>query len=343
MLKLSKKNLFIIAAIFVAVILIVLGLINFYKADQAEEERQLESSQGNQESGLRHPLSGQAITQADFDFFPVSVMIDNGYDIPYSAGLDKAHIIYEALAESNITRLLAIFDSQVQATRIGPVRSARNYFMDWAEEYQGVYLHVGGSPQALGVIDDYDFVHIDQIGAGQIYFWRDENLDAPHNVFTAANNISRLKEWKQIATTTVDFLAWNFVDITDDISIEPPNLTVDFSSEHYQVDWKYNQTLKTYQRWRNQEKQISDNGEQLKADNIIIQVAPSTLLDAERRSIDTEAGGEVVIYNRFGKNTGTWKKIDNRTQFFKADNQEIDLVPGQTWVEIVDSLEQIKE
>ncbi len=343
MLDLFKKNLFIIAAIFVAVILIVLGVRNFYQADRGADERGLESSQEDQKTIWRHPLSGQAMASENFDFFPVSIMIDNGYDIPYSAGLDKAHIVYEAITESNITRLLAIFDSNTQTEKIGPVRSARNYFMDWAQEYGGVYLHVGGSPQALSVIKDYDFLNVDQIGVGEIYFWRDENLDAPHNVFTAANKIARLKEWKQIATTTADFLVWHFVDIKEDIGTDVSNFTVDFSSDNYQVDWKFSPSLKVYQRWRNQEKQIADNGEQLKADNIIIQVAPSTLIDAERRSIDTQAGGEVVIYNRFGKNKGTWKKTDNRTQFFKTDNQEMDLVPGQTWVEIVDSLEQIKE
>ncbi len=344
MLKLSNKKFLIIAAILMAVIFISLSIWFYLQTKNTSIELENATlSLENTESGLRHPLSGHKISANQFDFFPVSVMIDNGYDISYFAGLDQAHIVYEALVEANITRILAIFDSQTEIEKIGPVRSARNYFMDWAQEYQGAYLHVGGSPQALAVIDDYNFTHIDQIGSGQIYFERDENLDAPHNVFTSSKHISRLKEWKQIATTSVDFLPWNFVDIKDNDLSDPPNFIVNFSSENYQVEWKYSQSLRVYQRWRNQEKQISDKGEQLKADNVIIQIAPSTLIDSERRAIDTKSGGELIVYNRLGKNTGTWEKNGQRTEFFDSNHQPMALVPGQTWIAVVDSAEKILE
>lgn len=342
MLQKYSKNLFIITAIILAVILIVSGIFGLIKTDQKQTEESIsEINQRNTE--LRHPLNGRIISETEQDFFPISVMIDNAYDLPYSAGLDQASVVYEALAEANITRLLVVFDSELSASKIGPVRSARNYFMDWAQEYSGAYFHVGGSPQALGVIADYDFENIDQIGAGEVYFWRDENLIAPHNVFTSANNISRLKEWKNIEPVSKEFISWNFVDPQDTKSDEIFNFFVNFSSDNYQVEWKYNHTLNAYQRWRNQNKQVSDNGEQLQAENVVIQVVSSGLIDAERRSMETAAGGEVLVYNRFGKTTGTWQKINGRTQFFTLEGQEIALVPGQTWVEIVDSLEKVME
>ena len=342
MLRFNFKKLFSITAIILAVILIVFGLSGLFRDGRQLNLDADQNQESNQELVLRHPLNGRVLDQEQFDFFPISVMIDNSYDLLYSAGGDQADIVYEALAEANITRLLAFFDSQIAVDKIGPVRSARNYFMDWAEEYGGVYMHVGGSPQALSVINDYDFENIDQIGAGEIYFWRDNNLDAPHNVFTSASNISRLKEWKNVATTSLDFATWNFVE-TDLLADYIPNFIVNFSSENYQVTWKYSQALNIYQRWRNQEKQVSDTGEQLQADNVIVQVIESHLIDQERRGMDTASGGTAIVYNRFGKTSGVWKKDNNRTQFFTNEGQEIPLVPGQTWVEIVDSLDKIIE
>ena len=71
--------------------------------------------------------------------------------------------------------------------------------MDWAEEYQGLYMHIGGSPQALNIINSFTFTNIDQIGSNEIYFWRDNNYLAPHNVFTSSANYLRAGELKEVA------------------------------------------------------------------------------------------------------------------------------------------------
>ena len=143
----------------VAVILLAWGGSHYFFSQNIESE-----DQGNNDEIveiIRHPLTGQVVAKENFDFFPIAVMMDNSSDILPQAGLSAATVVYEALAESNITRLLAIFDSQIKLEKIGPIRSARNYFMDWAEEYHGLFMHVGGSPQALAIIDDYKFTNID--------------------------------------------------------------------------------------------------------------------------------------------------------------------------------------
>jgi hypothetical protein len=341
MIKYSYNKVIVITAICLAVILLAFV---FYKltANNSANDQQNNEESVEIDSQWRHPLSGQAITEDQFNFFPIAVMIDNAYDLDYQAGLNQAHIVYESLVEGTITRLLAIFDSNVDLDKIGPVRSARNYFMDWAEEYTGVYMHVGGSPQALSVIDSYDFVNIDQIGAGEIYFWRDDRLTAPHNVFTSTSNILRIGELKEVPAIDRDFVAWNFVAPVDEVE-NLSDILIDFSNDYYQVDWKFNTALEYYQRWQNDTKQVSHTGEQLRADNIIIQVVDSHLIDEERLGIDTQAGGEVVIYNKFGKQIGNWRFQDGRTLFFDQQGDQLKLVPGTTWVEIVDSLAKLSE
>lgn len=326
-----------ITVIIMAVILLGFAFQNLFKSKKIDQQPNTEAEQNVSVDKTRHPLNGQ-ILQEPSDFFVIAVMIDNAYDIRPQYGLGKADIIYEALAEGNITRLVAIFDSQRKEDKIGPVRSARNYYMDWAEEYKGVYMHVGGSPQALKVIDDYDFVNIDQIGAGEIYFWRDNNLNAPHNVFTSDSNWLRVGELKDPANIDYD-LAWNFVDLPENLEniLKPEDFVIDFGSDIYAVDWKFNNKTNTYQRWQGGDKFLYNTGEQATADNIIVQVADSHLIDEERRSIDTQAGGKVFIFNLFGKQEGRWQTVDGRTRFYDENNEEMKLVPGKTWVEVINN------
>jgi hypothetical protein len=340
MLNHKSKIYLAIAVIFMAVILLVFGLLNMFKtnsgSDQAPEEViQIDDNQP------RHPLSGHILTEEDGDFFPIAIMIDNAYDIRPQHGLAKADIIYEALAEGNITRLMAIFDSRQDIDKIGPVRSARNYYMDWAEEYGGVYIHVGGSPQALGIINTYDFVNIDQIGAGEIYFWRDENLWAPHNVFTSDSNWLRVGEIKEVDNIDSN-VSWNFVAVDDNAQYPLPlNFNLDFSAA-YRVDWRFNAKLLAYQRWQTDDKFLYDNGEQARADNIIVQIVSARIVDAkERRTMDNKTDGQAFIFNKLGMVEGQWRYENNRTRFFDSEGNEFKLVPGKTWVEVLPDLEDL--
>lgn len=331
----SKYKLYAaITVIILAVILVLWGLIHMpRRIDQKVESQKID------QEVLRHPLTGQALEQS-VDFFAIGVMIDNAYNIRPQSGLKEADIIYEALAESSITRLLAIFDSNQKVEKIGPVRSARPYYMDWAEEYGGIYMHVGGSPQALDIIFDYNFTNIDQIGAGETYFWRAGDLDAPSNVLTSSANWLRAREIKEVQNLDWSaFKSWHFVEPT--VTTTPPDFSVDFSIDLYKVDWHYNDLIKKYQRNYGEAKAIYDSGEQIVADNVVVQVVDSHLIDTERRTMDTDGSGPVFIFNAHGEQVGTWKYLDGRTLFFDPSGQELKLVPGKTWVEIINSEESL--
>ncbi|MBT6691390.1 DUF3048 domain-containing protein [Candidatus Parcubacteria bacterium] len=342
MLTHKSKIYLAITVIFMAVILLAFGLFNMFKVDLGADQivDDVVQLDGNQP---RHPLNGRVLIDGDGDFFPIAIMIDNSYDIRPQQGLDKADVIYEALAEGNITRLMAVFDSRQDVNKIGPVRSARKYYMDWAEEYGGVYMHVGGSPQALQIVDTYDFVNIDQIGIGEIYFWRDKDLWAPHNVFTSDSNWLRVGEIKEVDNIDSNVI-WNFITVDDaDISDDKPKL--DFSlnfSGAYKVGWKFNDRLFVYQRWQTDDKFLYGTGEQAIADNIIVQVASARIVDnKERRDMDNKTNGQAFIFNKLGMTEGRWIYEDNRTRFFDADDQEFELVPGKTWVEVIPDLQDL--
>lgn len=321
-----------ITVIVVAVILLVVALYSFFNSPNKDNAIDL-VEEILQEDGInRHPLSG-AIVDDENDFFAVAIMIDNSYDVWPQEGLGKADIIYEALAEGNITRFLAIFDSRQNLDKVGPIRSARPYFMDWASEYQGAYMHVGGSPRALSAISDYDFLDVNQIGAGEKYFWRDNDLMAPHNVFSSSANWLRVGEIRDIENIDSE-LVWNFIQVTSSAE-QMPDFSIEYNGP-YKVDWNYNSVLEVYQRWQADEKFIYNNGKQASAENIIVQVVDARIIDSiGRRDMDTQEGGKVYIFNTFGQQEGVWEIKDGRTRFLTDDGQDLELVAGKTWVEII--------
>lgn len=318
-----------------AVILLGIGISNYFTYLRPVENQAIPEE--NNLPIYTHPLSGVSFEEPVPDFFAIAIMFDNAYDARPQHGLDQADIVYEALAEGNITRLMGIFDSHRDVDKIGPVRSARPYFMDWAEEYGGMYMHVGGSPTALGMINNYDFVNIDQIGAGEIYFWRDQELLAPHNVFTSSANWLRAGDIKEVKNFYVN-QNWNFVDSE---SNEGFDFSIDYNGP-YKVDWQYNDKIQKYLRWQGDDKFIYHTGEQVQADNIVIQVASSRIVDdKERRVMNTKDSDKVFVFNKLGMQEGIWEVVDGRTLWLDENKNELKLVAGKTWVQLVPSEEYL--
>lgn len=109
---------------------------------------------------------------------PIAVMLDNHIGARPQAGLAQADVVVEALAEGEITRYMALFQSRDPET-IGSVRSARPYFVDLALGYDAYYVHAGGSPQALSDIVKKRVADVDSLHEGKATFWRRNHKKAP--------------------------------------------------------------------------------------------------------------------------------------------------------------------
>ncbi|MEK7102309.1 MAG: DUF3048 domain-containing protein, partial [Patescibacteria group bacterium] len=109
----------------------------------------------------------------------VAVMIDMHRAAHPISGVDRAPVVYEVPVEGGINRLLALFAAHDAAIEVGPVRSARPYFIDIASEYGAAYMHVGGSPEATKQLRKRDdVVDVDQWYHSQFY-WRDRRRASP--------------------------------------------------------------------------------------------------------------------------------------------------------------------
>jgi len=273
--------------------------------------------------------------------YPVAVMIDNFITVRPQAGLSQASFIYETLVEGGATRLMAIYNVNKDIKAIGPVRSARPYFVDWALEYNALYVHAGGSPQALQNIYDWQVNDLNEIsGYGTTYFNRNYNLAAPHNLFTDSNRlVQAIEKWE---LTEVNYNKWQYgknidIDFIDNNS----DIYIDFSGGvGYDAAFVYSSTTNQYIRIDVDEPLIDTNtGEPVTADNVIIQFIPGEELSGGkgRLALNIYGEGKGLFFQNGKVEEIFWQKQTRgkRTKYKGEGGLEIKLNPGLTWIVVV--------
>jgi hypothetical protein len=129
-------------------------------------------------------LDGVGVEPGSDALRPLAVMIENHPEARPQSGLNSASIVYEALAEGGITRFMALYRDARQPVRVGPVRSARVYYVELANEYGAFYAHAGGNSFALALIDQTNTYDIDGLNIGAPQFTRDRSRTLFLNRFT---------------------------------------------------------------------------------------------------------------------------------------------------------------
>lgn len=270
----------------------------------------------------------------------VAIMIDNHPDAWPQSGIVDARVVYEAPAEGGITRYLAIFDKNQNVDEVGPVRSARAYYLDWTREYGNPpYMHVGGSPEALRLLKVYKMWDADQFFWP--YYWRSRAKLAPHNVYTSAELWNKLFADYGARHPAQEWDGWTFAPPAALASVNASSslkeITIKYGSG-YVVSWQFSTTTNRYARFINGRPHKDSQGVQVMADNLLIQTAAVQILDDEgRKEIGTVGNGEARIITGGQLKHGTWKKetATSRTRFYSEDGKEAVLTPGQTWVQVV--------
>ncbi len=141
---------------------------------------------------------------------PIAVMIDNHSGAWPQANLNQAYIVYEIIVEGGETRLMAVFKDK-NLEQIGPVRSSRHYFLDYALENDAIYVHHGWSPQAQSDISKLKINNINGITESSKSFWRIKDKSAPHNLLTSTEQILQIAMRKGYKNTSDKKSVLNYV------------------------------------------------------------------------------------------------------------------------------------
>lgn len=297
---------------------------------------------------------------------PLGVMIENSIDARPQSGLSYADVIYEAVAEGGITRFLAVFYCQ-DAPQIGPIRSARTYFIDMVSQYgtYPLYAHVGGAnaagaANALGQLDDYGwsgYNDLNQFSIGFPTFWRDytrqgHTVATEHTMYSTTSKLWDFAATNRTITNTTKTGQWdsNFTPYTfkDDaiLAQRPSSQTIhlDFWQDpQYAVDWLYDKVHNIYKRNNGGQPHIDiDTKKQLVAKNVII------LLMQQSNADDGYANNEHLLYTDTGSGKalifidgkeikGIWKKASRtaRLLLYGSTGDLVQFDRGAIWFSIL--------
>lgn len=319
-------------------------------------------------------LNGQKFTQEEKNIWekrrPLAVMIENHTDARPQSGLSRADIVYEAVAEGGITRFMGIFYCGASALEVtvGPVRSARTYFLDFISEYADfpLYAHVGGAntpgkANALGQIGDYGWLKkgndLNQFAIGYPTFWRDyerlgREVATEHTMYSTTDKLWVVAEKRKL--TNVDesgtswnktFTKWQFKDDASSSDRQSVSPAVSFWTGYkdFDVKWQYDSASNEYSRINGTTAHLDKNDDsQLKAKVIVTAfMKESRANDGYENNLHLLYGdsgsGKVIVFQDGKAVEGTWNKKDRKSRmiFKDASGKEIKLNRGQIWIEII--------
>jgi len=267
------------------------------------------------------------------------VMIENSTDARPQSGLGQSMVVFEAVAEGGVTRFLALFQD-TSPPNVGPVRSARPYYVQWAQGFDAGYAHVGGSPDALADIKAWGIHDLDQFANSGAY-QRVPTRPAPHNVYTSIARLNQLETSKGYTSSTFTGFPRKKEAPAKTPTARSINMTL--SGPIYNAHYDYNAATNSYNRSEGGAPQVDANSNtQISPKVVIAMVIPMTrgALDATGAYYSNYASigsGTVYIFQDGTVTTGTWTKASGAAQvtFTDAAGAAIKLNPGQTWLTAV--------
>lgn len=278
-----------------------------------------------------------------FNKLPVTgVMIENSPDARPQSGLRDAGIVFEAVAEGGITRFLALYQHNTEPVDIGPVRSARPYFLEWIQPFDAGLAHVGGSPDALQDIQKWHIKDLDQFYNSGAYH-RVNTRYAPHNMYTSMAQLYALDKSKGYNSSKFT----EFLRKKDAPAAKPTagNIDLSISGYLYNVNYQYDKTHNTYLRKEGGLPHVDARSKkQLSPKVVIVLVMSQTLAaDGVHTIYGTTGSGALYLFQDGNVAKGVWKKKDRNHQFRFLDskNKPLSLNAGQTWLTVVGSTSDI--
>lgn len=272
---------------------------------------------------------------------PIAVMIDNHKGAMPQAGLNDAYLVYEIIVEGGESRLMALFKG-VNLDKIGPVRSSRHYFLDYALENDAIYVHFGWSPQAQSDITKLGVNNINGISESSTSFWRTKDKYAPHNVATSTKKILEIAKRKGYTTTSKKESVLNYVpdEVTLDTETQATKVSIPYSPSN-EVTYEYDSTTNRYVRYSRDTKQVDwTTGETVTTKNIIIVKCQNTTLnDGEnkgRQTLDNVKAlkGYYITNGKAIEITAEKSTRSSQTVYKDLEGNEIEVNDGNTFIQI---------
>lgn len=336
----SAKTIIVVLVIAV----LILGGMFLFKYLNSEKEV-INNVMGEEEKQEEIVVKKLQIIDEDSKSRPYAVMINNNHSAWPQCGIQDAYLVYEIISEGGITRMMALYKDKDTA-KIGSIRSARHYFIDYAEENDAIFVHWGGSPQAYSRLNQ-GIDSLDGIALEGTVFFRDKTLkrDYEHTGFTSMENVKEYAEAQGYTRNTRKDLLLNYsVDEIELSTLDNSESAVEVEieySDYHTTSYEYDEETKVYKRSMSGKANVDlETGEQYTAKNIIVySVSNYTLNDGENKGRqelnNIGSGSGYYITNGYAVPI-TWEKTSHsgQTMYKYANGEEIIVNDGNTFIQI---------
>lgn len=288
----------------------------------------------------------------------LAIKIDNAAAARPQSGLENADIVYEELAEGGITRFLAVFHSS-DASRVGPVRSARLVDADILEEYGKVLLgYSGANPLVLKKISSTASVIDLRHGKYGDAYKRVKGRPGPHDLFTSTEELWALSDVKSMPKTGLQF--GPVVSVQTPQTSAPqthaspgaanpsptPGSSISFSfAGSVPVRYSYDPSIASYLRFHGEKPHSSETNGQLHAVNVVVLKVRTTngqIRDAAGNfspEISVVGSGEGVLLTKGVETPLRWSRssLSDNMRLTTTNGGSVTLAPGNTWIHLLPS------
>jgi hypothetical protein len=291
------------------------------------------------------PLTGRLVAPEVARRHPIAVMIDDLSPARPQSGFNSASVVFQAPAEGGIPRYMMVFQDRLPKS-VGPVRSARYYYIAWAAQWRAMYVHVGGSPQAMQTLAAQGqgqlVYNADEFRWGGKYLWRVKERLAPHNVYSDGKRLRQLLS--RVGAKDVQLqTAWRFRP--DKPLAQRPvggRLEMGYPANHIRYD--YDRKSNTYKRSVTREGSQIDaaDGRRVAPKNVVVMIVRfGPLNDGHPQKHRLEASvigsGQAWIATNGKTIRGTWRKaaLTGPLRLFDSKARPVNLTVGQTFVQVL--------
>lgn len=316
----------------------VFWMMSEKKEEPAEPEAIIEPEMPVEETGKSTaPFTGLEKEQ-ELNQRPVMAVINNHPHARPQTGLTQADMVFELLAEGNVTRFLALYQSDIP-NQIGPIRSARDYFVQLAANYDAFFVAHGYRPDAKMLLDRGIVDHINGMAYDGTLFQRSTDRIAPHNSYISFDNIKIGMDMVDAEPSFDGESAYHFYDNSESAKLmeQASLIEVAYGSDPmFQNLYTYDETTHRYSR--SSGGVLTGDKESLEimeiANVVFFETVHDVIDEKGRLAIDLESGGDALVFHGGGRLEAEWT-VENGMLVPVQNGEPVKLAPGKTWIHLI--------
>jgi hypothetical protein len=292
---------------------------------------------------ISNPAQTNVLSGREGENGPILVVkVDDTASARPQVGLEFADVVYIEQVEGGLTRLAAVYSSNIPL-RVGPVRSARISDIDLLAQYGRVaFAYSGAQHKLLPVIAAADLSDVGAMHRGPAFYETDLTRVQPYAMFLNAQALMANELSKGTPIDLAKSVGWNFSKSPENSGFGISDVTIHWPAQKYFAQWDA-----TTNRWLlsvNSQPDVSDLGKNLGPTTLVIQivsVTPSEYGDkfgGNTPFSQTIGSGKAFVLRDGIAIEATWNRPDalSATTWTDSTGSEIKFAPGQIWIALTD-------